>query len=60
MKERILNVMFNRSGGNASKNSYSPKISLPKVWLDEMGVSLENRSVKLEFNGTDIKITKCK
>ncbi len=36
---RELKVMFNKSGGTASKNSYSPKISIPKAWLDDMEIN---------------------
>ena len=46
MKEdRELKVMFNKSGGNTSKNSYSPKLSIPKSWLDDMGITLDDREI---------------
>lgn len=57
---RYLKIMFNKSGGNASKNSYSPKISIPKNWLDEMKISLDEREVKVTFDGTKITIEKFK
>lgn len=49
---RELKVMFNKSGGNASKNSYAPKLSIPKVWLDKMNVTLDEREVKAKFDGS--------
>lgn len=55
---RELKVMFNKSGGNASKNSYSPKLSIPKVWLDKMNVTLDEREVKAKFDGSKITIEK--
>lgn len=55
---RQLKVMFNKSGGNAGKGAYSPKISLPKVWLDEMGVTLDDREVKVTFEDKKIIIEK--
>lgn len=57
---RYLKIMFNKSGGTASKNSYSPKISIPKNWLDEMKISLDDRDVKVTFDGTKITIEKSK
>lgn len=57
---RVLKVMFNKSGGTASKNSYSPKLSLPKSWTDEMNLTLDDREVKVEFDGKRITIEKLK
>ena len=50
--------MFNKSGGTASKGSYSPKISLPKSWVDEMGITLEEREVNVTFEDKTITIKK--
>lgn len=59
MKEhRELKVMFNKSGGTASKNSYSPKISIPKSWLDDMGVTLEDREIIASYENNKITIEK--
>lgn len=59
MKEtRELKVMFNKSGGTASKGAYSPKISLPKKWVDEMDITLEERDVKVTFEEKRIIIEK--
>ncbi|WP_035790313.1 hypothetical protein [Clostridium beijerinckii] len=55
---RDLKVMFNKSGGTAGKGAYSPKISLPKVWLDEMGITLEDRDVNVTFKNKKIIIEK--
>lgn len=55
---REMKVMFNKSGGTASKGSYSPKISLPKSWLDEMEITLEERDVKVTFEDKKIIIEK--
>ncbi len=61
MKEsRVLKIMFNKSGGTASKNSYAPKLSIPKSWLDEMNIDLDDREVKLSFDGEKIVIEKLK
>ena len=59
MKEdRELNVMFNKSGGNTSKNSYSPKVSIPKSWLDDMGVTLDERGIIASYEDKKITIKK--
>lgn len=55
---RELKIMFNKSGGNASKNSYAPKLSIPKAWLDSMNVTLDEREVKAKFDGSKIIIEK--
>lgn len=57
-EERVLKIMFNKSGGNASKNSYAPKLSIPKAWLDKMDITLEERDVKVTFEGFKITIEK--
>lgn len=58
MEERNANVIFGRAGGNASKNSYTCKISLPKTWVDRMGVNIDKREVTLSFDGDRISIEK--
>jgi len=59
MKEnRELKIMFNKSGGTASKNSYSPKISIPKSWLDDMGITLDEREIIASYEDKKITIEK--
>lgn len=59
MKEnRELKIMFNKSGGTASKNSYSPKISIPKSWLDDMGITLDAREIIASYENKKITIEK--
>ena len=61
MKEsRVLKVMFNKSGGASSINSYSPKLSIPKVWLDDMNIDLDDREVKVTYEDKKIIIEKSK
>ncbi|MCC8077588.1 MAG: hypothetical protein LIO60_04460 [Oscillospiraceae bacterium] len=50
MEERNINVIYGKAGGNASRNSYTCKVSLPKTWLDRMGVTLEHRGMTLSFD----------
>ena len=34
------------------------KISIPKVWIDEMGINLDEREVEVTFYGKEIRIKK--
>lgn len=58
MEERKLNVMFNKAGGNAGKNSLTTRISLPKAWLDILQITPDEREVILQFDGEKIIIKK--
>lgn len=55
---RQLKVMFNKSGGTAGKGAYSPKISVPKVWLDDMNITLDEREVNVIYENKKIIIEK--
>lgn len=56
METRKANVIFGKAGGNASRNSYTCKISLPKTWVDRMGLNPERREIGLAFDGDRITI----
>lgn len=56
MEVRKANVMFGKAGGNASRNSYTCRISLPKTWVDRMGLNPECREVQIAFDGDRIAI----
>ena len=56
MEERNANIIFGKAGGNASKNSYTCKLSIPKTWVDRMGVRLDSREVKICFDGDVISV----
>ena len=57
---RVLRVMFNKAGGNASKNAISNKMSLPSKWVSEMGMTKDDRKVLVTFDGDKIVIEKLK
>jgi len=44
------NVMINKAGGNAGKNSKVYRISLPAEIIKELGVTQEDRAVVLEWD----------
>lgn len=52
------NVIFNKAGGNASKNSCTYKINLPADMVRELGVTEEDRGVTLSFENGVITIRK--
>ena len=52
------NVIFNKAGGNASKNAYSYKISLPADMIRELGVTESDRGVIIEMENETITIRK--
>ena len=52
------NVIFNRAGGNASKNAYSYKISLPADMIRELGVTESDRGVIIAMENGTITIQK--
>lgn len=56
--QRIARVMYNKAGGNASKNAVNTRVSLPKTWLDEMGINENARSVILTYTNGKIIIEK--
>lgn len=58
MEERNANVIFGKAGGNASRNSYTCKLSIPKTWVDRMGVRPDRREVTLSFDG-DVVMVRC-
>lgn len=55
---RNAKVSFISSGGNASKNAKSARITLPNKWIRDMGITPDDREVTIRYaNGV---ITICK
>ena len=52
METRNVRVLFGRNG----KGHTSTSVSLSLIWLKKMGVSAENREVKMTFDGKRIII----
>ncbi|MEE0138834.1 AbrB/MazE/SpoVT family DNA-binding domain-containing protein [Fusobacterium ulcerans] len=46
MEKRDLNISFSKSGAG----NLTPRISLPKKWIDKMGISQEQRAVEVCFD----------
>jgi len=51
MTKRVLKVSFFKSGSG----SISPKLNIPKSFLDKIGVTQEEREIEVEVN-EDTKI----
>lgn len=51
-------VSITKVGGNASENSKRANIGLPMPWLTKMGVDVDNRDIKMTFDGNRIIIEK--
>lgn len=58
MKEIERNVMFAKAGGNASKNAYTCRISLPMDVIKALGVTPDDRSVMLTIKENKVVIVK--
>lgn len=58
MREIERNIMFAKAGGNASKNAYTCRISLPVDAIKALGATPEDRAVTLEILDGKVIITK--
>lgn len=52
------NVIFNKAGGNASKNAMTYKINIPADMIRELGVTDDDRSVTLTCKNGIVTIEK--
>lgn len=60
METRSANIVFNKSGGNASEGAKGCKLSLPSNWVKQLGISELDRGVRIDFDGEKIVISKRK
>ena len=54
-EQRQLKVSFNKSGG---KGGITNRITIPTMWIKEMGIDSESREVIATFDGNKIIIEK--
>lgn len=52
------NIMINKAGGTAGKNSVNYRVSLPAEMVKELGITESDRSVSMEFKDDSIIIKK--
>lgn len=55
-EERILRCIVGKVGGNSGGNAVNYKISIPNAWANEMGITKEDRELKVTFDGEKIII----
>lgn len=58
IETRTANMIIAKAGGNASQNAYNCKVSIPKIWADKLGVSPNDKTLSLQFDGNSIIIRK--
>jgi len=54
MEKRNMNVIFTKGGSG----SVTTKLAIPKSWVDQMGVTPDEREVIIEFDGKWITVRK--
>lgn len=52
------NVIFSKSGGNASKNSVNYKINIPVDIIRELGITKDDRTVILKCDNGVVTMSK--
>lgn len=55
---RNVKLYVRNPGGNAGSTAKQYRVSLPTKWVKEMGITPEERSVTLSFDGSEISIRK--
>jgi hypothetical protein len=55
---RKVRIIANKAGGNASKDSYNYKVSIPTAWAKELGITPENRDLEISLDSDKIIIRK--
>lgn len=58
MEERIAKVSFNKSGGTARGTAITNRITIPTKWIKELGITEDDREVKLKLIDNKIIIEK--
>lgn len=58
MNKAKRNIIFNKAGGTAGKDSVTYKLNIPADMVNGLGVTSESRSVTLEFDKDKIVIKK--
>ena len=56
MESRSVRMMFQKGGSG----SISTRLALPKSWIDEMGITITERSVTITFDGEKIEVRRMK
>ena len=60
MKERIVKVTFNKSGGTAKGKAVTNRVTIPTSWIKELGITEEDREVVIKLIDNKIVIEKAR
>lgn len=58
MEVRKAKLIANKAGGNSSKGSFNYKVSIPNIWVKDLGLGPENRDICIYFENDKIIIKK--
>lgn len=58
METRNAKLIINKSGGTASEKSKTYRVTIPNSWVEQLGISEENREIELSFDGTEITVSR--
>ena len=58
MEERIAKVSFNKSGGTARGTAITKRVTIPTKWIKELGITEDDREIKLILKEGKITIEK--
>lgn len=56
METRSAKLIINKSGGTASEKSKTYRVTIPNSWVEQLGISEDNREIELSFDGTEITV----
>ena len=56
METRNAKLIINKSGGTASEKSKTYRVTIPNSWVEQLGISEDNREIELSFDGTEITV----
>ena len=56
METRNAKLIVNKSGGTASEKSKTYRVTIPNSWVEQLGISEDNREIELSFDGSEITV----
>ena len=57
MEKRTAKVNISTAGGTASKGARTCKVTLPTLWVNALGIDMENRELVITFDGKQIVLS---
>lgn len=58
METRKCKISVGKPGGNASKGAENYRLSIPTIWARDMGLSKEDRKLRISYENKRIIIEK--